>query len=94
YKQKKIFKIREKFWEEIQTLDALSAAEKIKCPTLILHGDRDTTVDIKNSRELFRKINGIKSLRIIKGAEHGFHDQESSKEAVELSLRWFIKYLK
>jgi hypothetical protein len=93
-REKKFFKITKEFWNDMKNKDLNSFARKINCPTLIVHGDKDTIVPLAHSKELFKILKKPKQIKIIEGSEHGFHDQDSSKEAIDLSLKWFVKWLK
>jgi esterase/lipase len=91
----KEFKIGKEFWTEFETLDLGKYLKRIKCPVLILHGDKDTVVPLNQSENAIKIIGSkIKELRIINGAEHGFHDSISEKQVIDLTLNWFVKWLK
>jgi len=88
--------VRHKFIIDKQMLtdrENLNQAELLKsvdCPVLIIHGDKDTSVPIKDS------INAVKFLKygeldIINGAGHDMEPylEEFSKKAI----KWFDKYL-
>ncbi|MEM7819264.1 MAG: alpha/beta fold hydrolase [Candidatus Aenigmatarchaeota archaeon] len=91
----KEFKIGKKFWKEIETLDVVKYLKRLKCPVLILHGNKDTVVPLKQSENAMKIIGSeIKELRIINGAEHGFHKASHEKQVIDLTLNWFNKWLK
>ena len=50
--------------------ESIDLAPGIGCPTLVVHGSRDTLVSPEHGRRLFQAINGPKTLRIIEGAGH------------------------
>jgi len=56
--------------------------EKIKVPTLIVWGEKDDVLPVKDARELKEKIEGAK-LRIISGAKHSPH-RETPEELAEI----------
>ena len=84
--------VGKEFWEEIQKINTLSLAPRIKAKTIIIHGDRDEIVDYRDSWELFKRIEGAK-IEIIQGAGHGFHDSGDSRLVTEMSLGWFEEFL-
>jgi hypothetical protein len=91
----KEFKIGKKFWKEIETLDISKYLKMIRCPVLILHGNKDTIVPLSQSENAMKIIGSkIKELRIIDGAEHGFHELPYEKQVIDLTLNWFNKWLK
>lgn len=69
------------------------ALEKIICPTLILHGDKDEKVPLEDSVKYHQLIRGPHKLEIIKNSLHGFHNPVSEKEAIRLTYNFFEKNL-
>jgi acetyl esterase/lipase len=71
-------------------------------PILILHGDRDTTVDIDQSRDLDKRLTELKlehQLIVVPGAGHTFDLQTWNKKPLAMDLRpivtgFFDKHLK
>ena len=53
-------------------LDIEAAAAKIKVPWLIVHGTGDETVPSSEAERLHALSPGVSTLRLIKGANHGF----------------------
>ena len=65
-------------------------------PTLLIHGDADTTVNISHSQRMFQALqeNRIKSNFItLPGAGHGFRDADAQKAQAAL-VAWFEGTLK
>ena len=65
-------------------------------PTLLIHGDADTTVNISHSQRMFQALqeNRIKSNFItLPGAGHGFRDADAEKAQASL-VAWFEDTLK
>jgi len=62
--------------------------EKIKAPTLIVWGDKDDILPVKDAQELKEKIKGAK-LRIISGAKHSLH-REVPEELAEIILQFIL----
>jgi acetyl esterase/lipase len=65
-------------------------------PTLLIHGDADTTVNISHSQRMFQALqeNKIKSNFItLPGAGHGFRDADAQKAQAAL-VTWFEETLK
>ena len=64
-------------------------------PTLLIHGDADTLVDISNSIDMqaeFEKHHITSEFITISGAGHGFRGDDAVR-AAGLRLDWFKKYL-
>jgi len=65
-------------------------------PTLLVHGDADTLVDINNSRLMHATLVGkgvTTDIVVIKGAGHGFRTPEHATPATEALVEWFAKHL-
>jgi putative redox protein len=78
---------------EMEKINFQSESRKIKAPILIIHGENDSYLPFSDSQELLRFLKEPKKLEIIKNAEHGFHDPDSEKIAINLTVNWFKKYL-
>ena len=65
---------------------------KIKIPTLIIHGDKDSTVPYKDSKKYVKHL--VKGKLItIKNGQHGFHEKRESKIVIEKTNEFFKNYL-
>ena len=65
-------------------------------PTLLVHGDVDTLVDINNSQLLHASLTdkGVTTdLVVIEGSGHGFRTPEHSKLATDALVQWFDNHL-
>ena len=65
-------------------------------PTLLVHGDADTLVDVNNSRLMHETLtaNGVVTdLIVIEGAGHGFRAPADVTRATDALVNWFKKHL-
>jgi len=86
------YKIGYQLYEDLQGIDAFEAARKIECPVLIVHGTKDESVPLEDSK----KLTGIMkdaTLEIIEGADHRFTTQEHFEKAHKTFAEWFEKHL-
>jgi pimeloyl-ACP methyl ester carboxylesterase len=82
------YQFYEDFNANKERLNIKSATEKLTIPQLIIHGDNDTSISIKEAKEL-HQWNPNSTLQIIKGANHVFntkHPWKSHKLSPELDL--------
>jgi pimeloyl-ACP methyl ester carboxylesterase len=80
------------FWEDLQGYDTLEDAEKkIKCPTLIVHGDADTCVPIEQSQALAEALGT--EIKVIAGAGHAYSGPGQYEEAKSLFFDFFTQHL-
>jgi pimeloyl-ACP methyl ester carboxylesterase len=45
-------------------------ANHVKCPTLIVHGEKDFITDVEGARRVYAELQGPKDLRVIRDGEH------------------------
>jgi len=69
------------------------AAKKIKIPTLIVHGDKDKTVPIEQSKKTASLIKNCK-LEIIKGADHRYTNPKDFEKMIDLVTKFILRILK
>ncbi len=65
-------KLKKAFYDEFFTLNIPAAIKKYKKPLLIIHGEKDEAVPLKDAQELFQIANKPKKLIVIKDADHRF----------------------
>lgn len=74
--------------ESINQKELLS---NIDCPTLMIHGDKDESVPLEDSKNAIRYLSSGSKLEVIKGATHDFTEQLDT--IIDLTLNWFKRYL-
>lgn len=77
--------------EEIKSINPLMQLESVSIPILILHGDKDKHISYKDSVNAARLLKNAR-LKIIKEAEHGFHNPQYAKQAVRATVDFFVKH--
>ena len=82
-----------RFFEDCERLDAHQAAQALRVPTIIVHGDRDEVIPMAQSEELYARVRADKTLHIIPGADHRFSQPEQSRLVMELLVGWLTRYL-
>lgn len=83
-------KLKKKFYDEFFTLNISHALKKCKKPLLIIHGEKDIAVPVKEAYDLYAIANQPKKLVIIKNADHKFSKVIHWLQAIS-SIRKFIK---
>lgn len=58
------------FANEVGSINLYKKVKNIKCPCLIIHGDKDDVVPIGQSKNLFKSLKSDKKLEVIPGADH------------------------
>ena len=78
------------FFSDAERINGYASAEKIKVPTLIVHGDRDETVPLSQSQKAAEIIPDCR-LEIIEGADHVYSDPGHFESMLELISRFIIQ---
>lgn len=66
--------------------------DRIDIPTIIIHGDHDTKVPLKDPIEYIKNLKKAE-LIIISGSEHGFHEEPYQTQVVNITTDFFKKHL-
>ena len=80
--------------EDLESIDVPSAARKIDCPVLILHGDADEVVPVAEAHELHSCLKNTKRLSILKDADHGLSDAATMQRAMLEALDWLTDHVR
>ncbi len=86
-------KKRRQFFDDAAKYDIYSAAEKIKAPTLIVHGSSDDVVPAGQSKKLFSHLKCGKKLAVLGGAGHQYSDSRHFSQMIKLVSGWFSQHL-
>ncbi|NIM91155.1 MAG: alpha/beta fold hydrolase [Candidatus Aminicenantes bacterium] len=83
-------KLNISFFIDAQKVNAYEAAKNIKIPTLIVHGDKDDSVPIQQSRRT-ASLMGNCRLEVIEGADHGYSIEEHFQKMLDLISRFIVE---
>jgi alpha-beta hydrolase superfamily lysophospholipase len=82
-----------RFFKDCERHNAHHAAQALRVPTILVHGDRDEVIPVTQSEELYRHIRAEKALHVIPGADHRFSQPDQFRQAIELLVNWLRQYL-
>ncbi len=68
-------------------------ADKIKCPILLISGEKDTIVPLEYQKLLFEKLNTQKEHFIVDDGDHNLKNKEKSQELNNIIRDWIRKYI-
>jgi len=86
------FVLGKSFFDAMEKLSPYESLNDIKIPTLIIHGTKDTKVPYEDSVKYVENLSKGE-LKIIEGAEHGFHEVWEYKIAEKVTVDFFKKHL-
>ena len=70
---------RPHFLEETRSINLYKKVKSIKCPVLIIHGDRDDVVSLRQSKKLHQSLVSDKRLQVVHGADHDIKGKDLEK---------------
>jgi len=86
----KTIKLNYGFFEDAKNNNGYEAAKKIKIPTLIVHGDKDTSVPVEQSIKTAKSIENCK-LEIIKGSDHYYSKPEDFDKMIKFVIDFIVE---
>jgi len=75
-----------------EKVDQKELLRDVHCPTLLIHGTKDTNIPLMDSKKAITLLPKNSRLEIVEGADHDF--TEHMDIIVKISEEWFLKYLK
>ncbi|MBS3134947.1 alpha/beta fold hydrolase [Candidatus Woesearchaeota archaeon] len=79
------YRIDKNFIDDASCYDLTKYISKVKVPVLIVHGDKDDVVVLKEGRDIYKNANNPKQLEVIKNAGHEFGYVGNYKKQKETS---------
>jgi predicted alpha/beta-hydrolase family hydrolase len=68
-----------------------AALPRVKAPTLLIVGDRDTQV-VELNRQAAAQLRGPQELRLIPGATHLFEERGALEQVAQMAAEWFARH--
>lgn len=79
------------FVENFMQYDIYEVAQQIKAPTLIIHGDKDKNIPLRQSQKLAKQIPKAR-LEVISGADHFYSNPEHFQKMLDLVVQFILKH--
>ena len=86
-----IKRLKYDFIEDCLKYDLLKDAHKIKCPVLLIVGDRDETTPLKHQKIFFNSLSAEKEIHIIKDLKHTPREKHHLEELESIMGKWIQK---
>ena len=80
------------FYDDAKKYDAEKAIRRLN-NCLLLHGEADETVPPRHAESLYQSAQSPKHIEIFTGGDHRFTNPQYRRQAIQMSLEWFQKYL-
>jgi putative redox protein len=78
---------------DLEKINVPEAAARINCPVLIVHGNADEVVPVKEAYELHGCLTNSKQLLILKGGDHRLSEPAIMQRATAEALDWLTKHV-
>ncbi len=78
---------------DLGKINVCEAVKRIACPVLIVHGDADEVVPVKEAHELHAYLDNSKQLLVLKGGDHRLSDPAIMQRAMAEALDWLTKHV-
>jgi uncharacterized protein len=78
---------------DIQTIEPVTLAAKIKCPVYLIHGTSDQLIAVTHSKEIHEALTAEKELWIVEGVRHAKAARHAKREYRERLIRFFSNNL-
>jgi pimeloyl-ACP methyl ester carboxylesterase len=72
--------VSKQFIDKLHSTDVISKLSELTCPVLFVHGDSDVSVSCDESTEGYKAAKTKKSISIIHGANHCFHNTAGEED--------------
>jgi len=82
------------FIRECRTLDLKAQAARVRCPWLILHGEKDKVVPPSDAADLHKATGGRARLEILADADHQFSLDEHRRAVVQRAVTFLDQQLR
>ncbi|MBI2085895.1 alpha/beta fold hydrolase [Candidatus Daviesbacteria bacterium] len=88
------FRLGKELFEQMQLYNPADALVRYPNEIMVVHGDQDRRIDLKDVVEPFERLpNPRKRLEILTGAEHGFHNEPYRGIVVAMMVDFFNENL-
>ena len=87
------FLMKYAFYVDGMKYDTYAYANKINCPVLVIHGDKDESVDISQSQELMKHLKQG-NLQVIAGADHRYSQLSLFTHMIDLTVKFLEEKLR
>ena len=81
-----------RFWKDAKAYDFRKSVSLFHCPMLVIHGTKDESVPLEDSKKLFSAANSPKQMCMMEGAAHNFKQARHSRQLASAVSNWFSRY--
>jgi pimeloyl-ACP methyl ester carboxylesterase len=86
-------RLKRDFLDDLEHVDVLGAAARVRAATLVTHGSNDRVVPVADAEALYRALPQPKELRITPGGDHRYSDPVHLATLLEDAQAWIVAHL-
>jgi uncharacterized protein len=87
-----ILPVTQTFIDDTKTWNVLQTVKHLKCPLLIVHGDKDVSIPLQDSKDLYWEATCEKSMEVLPGCDHYFRSEIEQNLLARTITRWVMKH--
>ncbi|MFH1173560.1 MAG: alpha/beta fold hydrolase [archaeon] len=88
----KLFTLTKEFIDDTKTWHLFQTVKHIKCPLLIIHGEKDQSVPLQDSKDLYWEAMCEKVMDVLPGCDHYFRSEQEQQLLAITITRWVMKH--
>jgi putative redox protein len=85
----RFLKITDEFFTDADRFDLPQLLQSFDKPLLMVHGDQDEIIPVREAHKAREMSNGVARLEVIAGADHMFSREEDRQAVSQLVVDWF-----
>ena len=89
----RFLKITDEFFTDADRFDLPQILQSFDKPLLMVHGDKDEIIPVREAYKAREMSNGGAQLEVIAGADHMFSRKEDRQAVSQLVVEWFKNHI-
>jgi putative redox protein len=93
YREEATGRLNRTFLDDLEGLDVLGAASRVRAATLVTHGSADRVVPVEDAIALYEALPEPKQLALTPGGDHRYSDPTHLENLLAQSVAWVAAHL-
>ena len=86
-------RLKRDFLDDLERVDVLGAARRVRAATLVAHGEQDRVVPVEDAHALYAVLPEPKALAITAGCDHRYSEPAHLAALLERAVDWVVAHL-
>ena len=83
-------RLKRDFLDDLERVDVLEAARRVRAATLVTHGEEDRVVPVEDAHALYAALPEPKALAITPGGDHRYSDPTHLAALLDRAVDWMV----